>query len=75
MYIFADFNNFDGDGCLRLNLDGTLSDLRENGIELKPGLILIFSDGDIAARAMVEPPDFDGVWRARIIGDLQYLGG
>lgn len=67
MRIFADFNNMDPDGHLRLNLTGTTEDLVAAGIDLVDGLSLLVSDGDLFAEIVVVKPGREGVWRGKII--------
>ncbi|MFA5685348.1 MAG: hypothetical protein WCY26_12550 [Thiohalobacteraceae bacterium] len=69
--IYADFNNIAADGCLRLNCDGTVADLNEQGIVLEEGVLLTVSDGDLIARVVVKNPSDEGVWRAEILGDVE----
>lgn len=65
--IFADFNNRDGQGFLRLNTVGTIEDLSEQGIVLREGLRLTVSDGDLLAETVVRAPGDEGVWRVEIV--------
>ncbi|MEM7370918.1 MAG: hypothetical protein AAF587_20050 [Bacteroidota bacterium] len=44
--IFADFNNCDPLGRVRLNSDGTLADLKEKKITLKRGQKFLLNDDD-----------------------------
>ncbi|MFA6984816.1 MAG: hypothetical protein WC213_01240 [Arenimonas sp.] len=68
MHIYADFNNRDADGCLRLNNAGTVNDLAEKSIVLTEGTRLVVSDGDLMAEIVVRSPCREGVWRGEIIG-------
>lgn len=65
--IFADFNNRDEDGYIRLNTIGTEEDLRANSIQLKDGIYLLVSDGDLTAEVLVRAPGREQVWRAEIV--------
>lgn len=65
--IFADFNNRDIKGFLRLNTVGTIDDLSEQGIVLAEGLHLTVSDGDLVAETIVRAPGDEGIWRAEIV--------
>ena len=65
--IFADFNNRDRDGCIRLNTVGTVADLARFSIQLKDGLQLSVSDGDLIARIAVRAPGHEGVWRGELL--------
>jgi hypothetical protein len=64
--IYADFQNADADGFVRLNTDGTRCDLKRAGLALADGLQLHLSDGELRADALVLKPGAEGVWRARI---------
>ena len=44
--IFADFNNRDREGCLRLNAVGTINDLAKFSVQLRDGIRIFVSDGD-----------------------------
>lgn len=65
--IFADFNNRDQDGYLRLNTTGTFEDLDRLSIILEDGLRLRVSDGDLTADIVVRRPAYEGVWRGQIL--------
>lgn len=65
--IYADFNNADEEGYVRLNADGTARDLTQQGIVLEPGLSLLLADGDMTAQSTVIAPGKEGVWRASIV--------
>ena len=65
--IFADFNNRDVDGLLRLNTVGTINDLATQAISLEDGLRLMVSDGDLTAEIVVRSPGREGVWRGEIV--------
>lgn len=64
--IYADFQNADVDGYVRLNTAGTLNDLAVGGLSLFEGLRVNLSDGELKTEAVVVPPGSEGVWRARI---------
>jgi len=65
--IFADFNNRDVDGCLRLNTVGSMADLATCSIRLEEGMELSVSDGDLIAKIVVRAPGLEGVWRGQIV--------
>ena len=46
--VYADFQNLDDENRVRLDRVGTLQDLRDQGIELREGLVLLLytDDGD-----------------------------
>lgn len=68
--IFADFNNRDEDGFIRLNTMGTLDDLREQSIHLENGIRLVVSDGDLTAEVLVRAAGREGIWRAEVVSNL-----
>lgn len=63
--IFADFNNADSQGLLRLNCDGTLRDFMRHQIVLSEGQEFIFSDGDLQVSGHIVLSD-EGAFAARI---------
>lgn len=65
--IFVDFNNRDSDDFLKLNLTGTLEDLRREHLVLEEGIPVTGSDGDLTAKIIVVAPGIEGVWRGRIV--------
>jgi len=67
MRVFVDFNNLDPEGCLRLNLVGTLQDLEAQHLVLEAGMLLTGSDGDLNARIIVLHPGREGVWRGQVV--------
>lgn len=73
MHIYADFNNRDSSGHLRLNCDGTIRDLAERSILLAHGLALTVSDGDLLADIIVHAPGNEGVWTGNVVGKLRDL--
>jgi hypothetical protein len=66
--VFADFNNRDSDGYVRLNTVGTVADLQKLSITLRDGLHLIVSDGDLRAEIVVHAPSTEGLWRDQVLG-------
>lgn len=70
--IYADFNNADARGRLRLNGAGTLSDLRRLGEALHEGRILWLVDGELEALGRVEYSTDEEVWTGVI--DWEELG-
>ncbi len=71
MHIYADFNNRDASGFIRLNNFGTVADLSEKSIALAEGLRIVVSDGDLIATVIVHEPGAEQVWRGEIIGEIQ----
>lgn len=67
--IYADFNNRDADGYLRLNCSGTEADLSALSIRLEEGMRLVVSDGDITAGIIVFAPGEENIWRGKILLD------
>lgn len=75
--VYADFNNADPEGRLRLNCAGTIADLSHLGLQLREGLVLtVYMDDtddqgqpdDLEAVGVVEHSQ-DGGWVARIDWD------
>jgi len=64
--LYADFHNADQDGLLRLNTNGTLSDIKKHKIIFKRGETFVFSDGELSAIGVIEEPGVEGVWRAKV---------
>lgn len=64
--IYADFQNADADGYVRLNCDGTRADLEQARLVLAEGMRLNLSDGELQTEATVVRPGSEGVWRAEI---------
>jgi hypothetical protein len=66
--VYADFQNADEQGRLRLNYVGTLVDSRQ-GIELSVGRSLILYSEDLEVAGVVEYSEADRLWVARIAWD------
>lgn len=75
--VYADFNNADPEGRLRLNCAGTAADLARLGLQLREGLVLtVYMDDtddhgqpdDLVAVGVVEHSQDEG-WVARIDWD------
>ena len=65
--LFADFQNADKQGRVRLNTKGTFDDLSKHNIILKPGLEVLLNDGDnLAVKGVVEYSEGEKIWVARI---------
>ncbi len=64
--IYADFNNADERGRVRLNTDGTVADLKERSMSLSAGQRLRISDGEIETEGVVEFSDDEQIWVIRI---------
>ena len=68
--IYADFNNTDPAGRLRLNCRGTFDDLRSLSLELAEGMVLTFSDGELAVEGTVVFSPDERIWVAAIDWEL-----
>jgi len=64
--IYADFQNADEQGRLRLNCRGTLDDLHRQQVTLSPGLILTFYSEDVEVEGEVQYSSDEDVWIAVI---------
>ena len=71
MKIFADFNNADAKGRIRLNTKGSLRDIEEAGINLQPGQEIVLSDNDeFETLGLVEFSIEEQIWVAKIDWDM-----
>lgn len=64
--LFADFNNADSRGRVRLNCAGTISDLRAKNMGLREGLEVVLSDGELVAEGTVLWSREEAIWVAVI---------
>ncbi len=64
--IYADFNNADTQGCLRLNTVGTIQDLSQQGIQLREGLPLTLHDEEMEADGEAHFSLEEQIWVATI---------
>jgi hypothetical protein len=64
--IYADFQNADIEGFVRLNCEGTLVALAPEGISLAAGQEFVLTDGELRTNAVVVEPGEEGIWRARV---------
>jgi hypothetical protein len=70
--LFADFNNADQLGRVRLNTKGTLDDLKALGLSLHDGMHVVLDDGDeIAIDATLRHSPTEG-WVAEVDWDVIY---
>lgn len=60
--LYADFNNADVDGRLRLNCAGTMKDLAEQAVTLAPGMHVVLHDEELEADGKVEFSATENVW-------------
>ncbi len=64
--VYADFNNADSRGRLRLNCVGTIQDLARSGMCLREGLQLTLHDEQLQVDGEVHYSDEERIWVARI---------
>lgn len=64
--IYADFNNADAQGRLRLNCVGTTEDLEQQGICLGEGLTLLLYDEELEADGEAHYSAEEQMWVAAI---------
>lgn len=62
--VYADFNNADPRGCLRLNCIGTVEDLARQGIRLQEGLQLLLHDEELETEGEAHFSSEEQVWVA-----------
>jgi hypothetical protein len=67
--IYADFNNLDCNGRVRLRVLGTLTDLATQKIVLHDGMQVILSDGELVVAGIVRCDHQEG-WVAEVDWDL-----
>jgi hypothetical protein len=59
--VYADFNNADSQGRLRLNCTGTVEDLSRQGVILREGLMLYLYEPDVDHAGKTDELLVDGV--------------
>lgn len=64
--LYADFNNADYTGRLRLNLNGTRTDLKRLGMVLSEGLRVVLSDGELSTSGLVQFSHAESIWVAEV---------
>ncbi len=64
--VYADFNNADPRGRLRLNGIGTIEDLSRQGIQLREGLRLTLHDEEVEAEGEAQFSPEEHLWVAHI---------
>jgi hypothetical protein len=65
--IYADFNNADPSGRLRLNCRGTVDALRQHNIRLQEGMILHLTDEEeLEAKGVVTYSNEENIWVAAV---------
>ena len=62
--VFADFNNADEEGHLRLNCIGTIEDLARQKIELQDDQTLTFYSEDLEVDGIVKHSSEENIWVA-----------
>jgi hypothetical protein len=68
--LFADFNNADTLGRIRLNTRGTINDLQLNNITLTEGLKVLLDDKDeLKAIGIIEFSGLENIWVAKVDWD------
>lgn len=68
--IYADFNNADSKGRVRLNTEGTYRDLDKMNIKLQPGIeIILDDDGGLTTSGIVLFSEEERIWVAKIDWD------
>ena len=67
--VFADFNNADEEGRLRLNCIATIEYLARQKIELQDGQILTFYSKDLEVEGIVKHSPEENIWVAVINWD------
>jgi hypothetical protein len=60
--LFADFNNADTRGRLRLNCEGTIEDLARQNLKFAEGLLVILHDEELEADAEIHFSPEENVW-------------
>ena len=64
--IYADFQNAEVQGRLRLNCRGTLDDLHRHQITLSKGLVLTLYSEDVEVEGEVQFSTYESIWVAQI---------
>jgi len=65
--IFADFNNADPRGCLRLIFDRSAEDIERQNLKLFNGLkVIAYDDDELSAIAEVIFSEDENIWVAKI---------
>ncbi|MFM2061473.1 MAG: hypothetical protein RLZZ507_1143 [Cyanobacteriota bacterium] len=67
--VFADFNNADENGNLRLNCIGKIEDLARQKVELQDGKTLTFYSEDLEVEGIVKHSPEENIWVAVIDWD------
>lgn len=68
--IYADFNNVDKNGLIRLNAHGTIKDITDNDVTLQSGIKLLLDDNEgLSIEGTVEFSIEEKIWVAKIDWD------
>jgi len=67
--IFADFQNADEQGRIRLITNGSIEDIKKQGIQLKPGMKALVYCEDLSTIGVVEFSEEEKIWVAVINWD------
>lgn len=59
--VYADFQNADAKGRVRLNCTGTVEDLSKQQVELREGLVLALYSDDLDDKGQLDELQVDGV--------------
>lgn len=60
--VYADFNNMDSLGRIRLNSVGTTEDIQKLSLRLTEGMTLVVSDTEIRANGVIEFSSEENIW-------------
>ncbi len=60
--LYADFNNADAEGRLRLNCTETLKELAQEEMQLTPGLQVVLHDEELEADAEIQFSSIENMW-------------
>jgi hypothetical protein len=65
--IFADFNNADKKGRIRLDTNGSIADIKKLKVEMQPGMEIWLTDNDsLKAKGVIEYSAEEQIWVAVI---------
>jgi hypothetical protein len=65
--LFADFNNADRQGRVRLNTNGTFADIKKLNLDLKEGMQVLLDDNDsLTTIGHVKYSDLEKIWVAEV---------
>ncbi len=60
--LYADFNNMDSSGRIRLNSAGTTEDIQQLSLRLTEGMSLVISDTEMKAKGIVGFSSEEDIW-------------